>query len=657
MTCAQSRFSSLIIAVTVTAMAFTALAFAIAPWISLPPPNREILAVATNIKPEPVESTLYLVALLFFPSALLLVSRFSWMSRLETLVGRAPRAAFFASVVLVVSFCVWAIFGDHFFYGQLNAVMFERVSWVVCAVAALVAVLWRPALESRLVELMLAAVVIATGLMFGMLGVLPATDPYIGYSDGHFEAMFFPIVRNHLGGALASQCANQYGLYPGFLAPLFKIVGLTVARYSIVMSLLAVACLLGMWSVMRREIKRVWVATGVWLSMVSFCFYAMGPYVKEVHEGRPGDPYFQYLPLRVLFPVLALWFASRDKAASRPRLHRGLAHAVLALGPLWNLEMGLVGWFAWSLFLGYRALDVFGVSWRGLAGLARHLGASLASLSLVAIAFFLYHRVLYGEPPVWGSLITYQRIFYGSGFYMLPMKVPHTWMIASALYVFGLATSLSALGKQRAPDDRHSNAIVFLLSVLGPGIFIYFQGRSHNGSLPFVTYPAWILAGLFIDRALDVHSGRIVRGMLAGILASWWCTGLAAVWDAREELGRRIALIGRPLLTPEERFFLEQVPRPQPLLFMSYRASALYLERDTAPPFCPSMAEMMTRTDRERLLAVIDHQQTIVLEDVFFSATQPESAWAPVWRKIRADFKVTAQTKTGLVRIDRVLGD
>ncbi|MBF0442346.1 MAG: hypothetical protein HQK54_10610 [Oligoflexales bacterium] len=54
----------------------------------------------------------------------------------------------------------------------------------------------------------------------------------------HFAAVFHPVHSVWSGKALLVNAISQYGLYPQFLEPVFRVIGLDVARFTLVMGLL-----------------------------------------------------------------------------------------------------------------------------------------------------------------------------------------------------------------------------------------------------------------------------------------------------------------------------------------------------------------------------------------------------------------------------------
>ena len=67
------------------------------------------------------------------------------------------------------------------------------------------------------------------------------------------------------------------------------------------------------------------------------------------------------------------------------------------------------------------------------------------------------------------------------------------------MYIIGAYLSIKCLFNK---EDKTQSTLYFFLSILGIGLFSYYQGRSHDLVLIPVSYPSIILAGMYADRLL-----------------------------------------------------------------------------------------------------------------------------------------------------------
>jgi len=124
------------------------------------------------------------------------------------------------------------------------------------------------------------------------------------------------------------------------------------------------------------------------------------------------------------------------------------------------------------------------------------------------VVFFAYLRLKAARPLQLGQIVDYQKVFYAAGINLLPMPVSfHPWVIITGLYVAGIAVYIAYL--QRRVVDRFSS-MLFFMSVLGIGLFAYYQGRSHEFVLTIVAWPAVVIGFAMLD--------RIRRACAAGLL-------------------------------------------------------------------------------------------------------------------------------------------
>ncbi len=73
------------------------------------------------------------------------------------------------------------------------------------------------------------------------------------------------------------------------------------------------------------------------------------------------------------------------------------------------------------------------------------------------------------------------------------------WNMVILIYIAGLSYGIKVLFDRNT--DRTIKSIVFL-SILGLGIFSYFQSRSYDGNLFAVCYPAILILTIFMDKLL-----------------------------------------------------------------------------------------------------------------------------------------------------------
>ena len=441
------------------------------------------------------------------------------------------------------------------------------------------------------------------------------------WSD-HFDALIYPLSQVVAGKTLLVDLPSQYGLFPEFLAPLFRLTSLSVARLSLVFAIFQLASILCLHFVLSRYIKNrgVMVITTLALAMVTYGIGGADGLSEEL------DPYFQYWPVRFLFPALTVflfdWFI-RNTGQIRLWILIGIA----AVSLLWNLDTGAAIILALGSVFGaftllsckpksdsLRQLLVLGRS--GKFWLLSMLAIPLSCLFLFA-TFFLYLHLKSGEMPNLAAVSEYQSIFYKLGFFMipLPLEAPGAWMAVLGVYLLSFITGLEEI---RCRKNQRFGAIIIYLSLLGLGLFVYYQGRSHLSNLIAVSWPAVLLTGLLVDRQLRAHRlGLIPAGDF------WPCmAGVTALVVPAIGL-----LFSIPLLIIQADFFpihsghLEPAQRQlrdeldfirsactpgSGCLLLCKRQGIYSAELGLASAWKgPGLSELLLETDRQRLLSLI----------------------------------------------------
>lgn len=302
----------------------------------------------------------------------------------------------------------------------------------------------------------------------------------------HLSAYFFSIVNVFHGKALLIDFTNTYGLYPHFLEFIFKITGLSVFKFTAVMGIMFGLSLLVMFLFLKDIVKSK-VICFAGLASIIFINYLNGYMINPV-------PYYQYFPHRLIFPSLLI-FLSWIYFKKNSKLIYYISFILYSIGILWNMDVGIIVFITWIITLIFS--ELFKNNYKTIIRKSLlHCLAGISILSMVILAFSVYMYLRYGSFPKWIDFFEYQISFYKYGFGMLPMTLIHPWNLLIITYMTGLSISFQSL-ILRKPSNRV--IMFFLLSILGVGIFSYFQGRSHDYTLVAVFYPALLLATAFAD--------------------------------------------------------------------------------------------------------------------------------------------------------------
>ncbi len=311
--------------------------------------------------------------------------------------------------------------------------------------------------------------------------------PYSFENKYNFNPVYYSMTQVYSGAALlVDGFTNTYGLYPHFLNLVFKIIGLNILKFSMVMGLLAAAAFtMNFFSlkhfVRNKVILFLGILTVIFFPFMDFKFGQGGvnpnlpaPDNFEVHF----DCNFAFYPIRYIIPSVLIILAIAYLKKRKPLIY-WLTTVVMAFFVLWNPEIGLVcylSWMAFNVFNDFYTPD-------GKIGIKKILIHLVAGIGVIVAVFVIDKGIihmLYGASPdlslLFGAILVFGKI----GFNMLPMDVIHPWHLMALILILGF---LYAISSWRKKEITPRTSIIFLVSVIGVGFFFYFQGRSHDWQL------------------------------------------------------------------------------------------------------------------------------------------------------------------------------
>jgi hypothetical protein len=336
------------------------------------------------------------------------------------------------------------------------------------------------------------------------------------------------------------------------------------------------------------------------------------------------DRYFQYWPLRFFWPamsVLVFYLASQKKNL----ISSALMSLVGAIGILWNLDTGLFIVLAYGIFLSVKLIVYLlhrrrsiqrdkcpeNVVFYGKA-IVMHVCITI----FVIVAFFSMLSLKSGMPLKFSWLFDYQKVFYSLGFMMLPMpRRIDPWMSVLGVYLLGL---LASLHSWLINPSRKKADVVFYLSVLGMGLFFYYQGRSHVLNLVSVCWPSVIIAAILADTHLRAIRAGILPATQIFLPAAAVSFFFICFYSFASHGELMVAGVKRQFLTrgvPEDPVVMSELgfikkygAGKKECLILSKRQGIYYAESGLASPLKgPGFSEMLLNADQDRLIAQILH--------------------------------------------------
>jgi hypothetical protein len=423
-----------------------------------------------------------------------------------------------------------------------------------------------------------------------------------------FNAVFHSVVQVWLGKGLLVDFVNQYGLYPHFIEPILRLVGLSVYSFTALMGLLTCLAYACLYRFLAAETGDELLS---FLGLTAMLFFGYVAFRVAL-----PDLYLQFHPIRIIFPALSIPLARAFILRPSGRLATALA-ALGTVAFLWNPDTGLVVLAAAFLLPVFDSL----VRRRPREIPARLLGGFAAAAAVLAF-FTVYLRLRYGGFPDYSRLFNYFKVFYLFGMNMLPMPRYGIWVPVLGLYATGLLVSMAALLEG---DERPRARLYFYLSVLGLGLFTYYQGRSVLSGLMAVSYPAVVLLVLLAD---DLRrqacprgwaSDRILSGSLLAFVA-FSVPALATVapaWVRHIDEKIHVSRQGSTDTVLRDGEFLRRHLRPgEEVLIMSLNSGLYHLMTRTVEPLdIPGTSEIVYRREFEKRRAYILGRGGIVVID------------------------------------------
>lgn len=458
---------------------------------------------AAFVAPEPTEKMIFLtstfISLLFFFFWHLRLGlafsqrRFSWATNAFVFFMFLSIVILSASQIIrrvfggqsVTSFLTlgslvlgWVLFKPHqeFLFKVVNGRSFRRAVLIV--------------------GILLASYITLTWKWFGL-----STVNESGIFSFHFSAAFYGVTQSVAGKVPLVDFTSLYGYFGELLAPWFREIGFSVSSFTATMAILQVISLAAVFWFSYQVIVDGWL----YLALVPSLLMVAQNWLVVTNE---LDPYFQYWPVRFLFPALSLplyYFWQKRGHWSIWCLVSFLSGVSL----LWNLDTGVTvtGTFLAIAFFEELVHAKNTPFWiQRVTRFALRAGSLIALVAMVIFLFLLQIRLRSGGWPDPWEFVRFQRVFYSAGYYMLPLPLTlHPWMVLVCLYLMGLSTSIVAavqadqLTGEWATKVRHKAGQVFFLTILGIGIFPYYQGRSHDYVFTAVLWPAVTLFFLLVS--------------------------------------------------------------------------------------------------------------------------------------------------------------
>ena len=308
----------------------------------------------------------------------------------------------------------------------------------------------------------------------------------------HFAFVVDSLVFAQKGLLFSEMNAPQYGLYSLFLLPFFSIINLSVINLSILFSMLNVLVIF----LIYQSLKKIFSRNHYYIFFVMFSIIFMSIISNRFLNLNDWDHYFQFSPIRTLFPAMCIYlFVKFDKFSS---VSYTLSFFILSFGLFWNFETGFIVVITYLISEVYRSI------------LNRKFKEIFYKIFLgsIALSLGILTSVVLFSPYFSDNIFSFLHPIYayaGLGLVLVPMRVFGEQLMILIPYCISIFISIIILFN-KGKEQRIT--YYFFFSILGLGIFPYYLGRSVGFNLYSIFYPFIILCGLFFYDFIKMHSLR-----------------------------------------------------------------------------------------------------------------------------------------------------
>ncbi|MEX3983381.1 hypothetical protein AB4Y45_30870 [Paraburkholderia sp. EG287A] len=426
------------------------------------------------------------------------------------------------------------------------------------------------------------------------------------------DAVVYSVSQVFAGRTLLVDLPSQYGLFPEFIAPFFRLVGLSIFSFSALFAVMQMVSLGSVYWVAQRLLRHPLfrIGFGIALVMVTYetCLFFVG--IRE--------QYFQYWPVRFFWPAFSMFAFYRY--AQKPSLCRAaLMSSIGAIASLWNSDSGVMVELAFAAFLFAKWTALFS---RDRSQSSSERRAILLKLWLHGVVFAvaigvaaLYLSIKADRSFHWMWLIGYQKLFYGLGFMMLPLPLKASpWMAVLGVYLLGILVAASTW--RYSPRSRFADVLLYA-SLLGVGLFIYYEGRSHILNLVTVSWPALLAASLMADRLVRATAVGILRrtfmapaAVAGGVILLCclaFCQGIPALGNSARSAFANWSIPASPVVHDEIAFISSHTRKGDACVILSKRQGLYYASLHLFSPLIgPGYMETLTVPDRDSMIAQLN---------------------------------------------------
>lgn len=328
---------------------------------------------------------------------------------------------------------------------------------------------------------------------------------YGGNSNYHLNVVLFPLTafisKSPSTPLVSDGFISLYGGYFLWMGWLLKFMGNSLSSIKFLLLIIIALQIVLYFIISKCLLRNSFVRILVFLTGIFWSYF----YGKVVTH----DLYFQYFPLRTLFPSIFIVVSFYTSIYFRKFFNKVIfSHSffrmtwqdllldfIVAFAILNNLDSGLSVISMYLFFYNWNFLRSVSSNFQ-IKSLAKQLIGFLINFAVITLLLITLFRLMLGDFPDF-SLLTSSTSKFSKGFFGLPFP-DNLWMFYIVLYAFTLVKSLSSTVDDINAKYRFSVAIWGIVS------FLYFVNRSHPWNLLAISLPFFLCCGFFIEQSLDL---------------------------------------------------------------------------------------------------------------------------------------------------------
>ncbi|WP_223472904.1 MULTISPECIES: hypothetical protein [unclassified Pseudomonas] len=590
--------------VILASLALSALAtyFQIGSNAQVPVFAAERIKTPSQLNPEPVEKTVFIMLAALGPIGLVAAAKFLRGFNPSPLIRRLLAVSL--SAILVTPFIASDFVNVLFFpLSVSNASRTVMLALALLLSAFVLLQSWMGGKARYSSMTLTIGTACAAALVFQIAPYRLASDHMVTLAaqwSVSYDAATYALTQVVAGKTLLSDLPSQYGLFPELIAPIFKIVGISVFSvntFFIILQVVGLTCIAAiLYMHVRNSLLRA--MTFVCLLISTSLFLYLNGIAQEI--------YLQYYPIRFICPAVALLLFARY-CMNPSRASLAVLGVASGIAIFWNFDSGIPVLVSIGATLLVKPFFTQPLRWKVLLPVMGF--SSFAALTFGALMIAL--RIKAGGPLGIQEAIASQKLFYGSGFMMLPMpQAFHPWQIILVIYA---AAAVAALSAWRRHIDSHVYDVLFCAALMGLGLFTYYQGRSHIFCLMMVLWPALIIGAILTDlilRSIRERSTSPISSLLALPFLIFVSLGTVTLaFSAGDLVTAGINNLkdfqkSRDPVVDNELAFLRSTNNGRDCLILAQRQAIYHAELQTASPLPgPGMIETLLQSDLDALMA------------------------------------------------------